>query len=62
MLFKGTQFPLLQPLAEPGPSKSFGKLAKIHESLINPKAIVFFMNSPGVGGGRCWVIGCKGVM
>jgi hypothetical protein len=47
MLLKGTQFPLLQPLAEPGPRKTFGKLAKIPESFINAKASSFFMNNPG---------------
>jgi hypothetical protein len=34
MLLKGAQFPLLQPLAERAPSKTFGKLAKIQKSYI----------------------------
>jgi hypothetical protein len=31
MLLKGTQFPLLQPPAEPAFGKTFGKLAKMKE-------------------------------
>jgi hypothetical protein len=42
MVLKGTQFPLLQPLAEPGPGKTFGKLAKRQESFINPKTNAIF--------------------
>jgi hypothetical protein len=45
MVLKGTQFPLLQPLAEPGPDEAVGKLVKTEESLIDPKASSFLMNN-----------------